>query len=273
MTIGHLLQTNQDIEASILLSFVLGQPKEFLYLHPEHELSKQELNKFFKLASRRRQGEPIAYLTGEKEFYGLGFTVNKHVLIPRPETEWLVEQTIRLAKKVTQPEILDIGTGSGAIAIALAVNLPGAKLTASDISLRALKIAKDNAQKHKAKIKFVHSDLLNNVTGKYDFMLANLPYVPIGNYRKLYKNLKYEPKLALTDNTNSARLYQKLFQQIPGKIKPGGKILMEIDPSYVELLQKFKAEFLPKFSIKFERDLSDLDRYAVLTAPQTPAKL
>lgn len=241
-----------SLDAEILLSFVLEKPKEFLYSRPEHDLTPSQMTKLKQLTTRRSKGEPIAILTGHKEFYGLNFVINKNVLIPRPETELLVAEALDIIKKshiAHYPSraslaesrridkrqrvktdslpvtLVDIGTGSGCIPITLAKNLshiPHIKYYGLDISKKALAVAKLNAQLHglSKKIKFIQNDLLKNIQNTKYFILntnfiitANLPYLPI----KLYASnpeLKYEPRQALLAGPDGLKYYRTLLQQI-----------------------------------------------------------
>ncbi|MDP2932738.1 MAG: peptide chain release factor N(5)-glutamine methyltransferase, partial [bacterium] len=242
----------------------------------ENKLSKKARGKFRELVKQRAKGLPVAYLTAEKEFFGRKFHVNPSVLIPRPETEQLVELVLQSLKNYQLPttnhQLLDLGTGSGCIAITLAAMMPIAsdnghhcKITASDISPTALNLARWNAKLHKVKIKFVKSDLFKNIKGEFDIIVANLPYVPAANYQKLKKTLRFEPKIALTDGTNIWRLYDRFFRQLPGHIKPRAKIFLEIDPTSKNRIIKWAKLHFPRISIKFHRDLNGKIRYVMLT--------
>ncbi|MEK7653389.1 MAG: HemK/PrmC family methyltransferase, partial [Patescibacteria group bacterium] len=193
MTINKTLQTatkklkrakmpSAELDAEVLLSCAVKKPKEFLFTHPEYQLNKKQEQKFNRFISCRAKGEPVAYLIGHKEFFGLDFVVNKNVLIPRPETELLVEEVINFVKKTISHKpyaIYDVGTGSGNIAIALAKNLPRAKIIATEKSAKALIMAKKNTRLNKVKIDFYRGDLLTPVKNKkIDVVVANLPYLP-----------------------------------------------------------------------------------------------
>lgn len=268
MTIAESLKKHSNIEIEILLGYVLNKPKEFLYLNRELKLSATQVTKLEQLAKQRALGMPIAYLIGEKYFYGLNFKVNENVLIPRPESEWLIDEALRIIKKRQQRlnrkmlRVLDIGTGSGAIAVSLAFNSDPTKVDvyASDISDKALKLAKQNANRAKVKINFIKSDLLTKVSGKFDIVIANLPYVPQTDYKKYYDNLKYEPKLALTDGTDDFILIKKLITQLPKVLNKDGVVILEIDPKAAQL----------KIPIRYKKqiikDIHKLDRYIKLTS-------
>lgn len=260
------------LDAEVILSFVLNKPKEFLYAHPENQLPKRASGEFRQLLKQRAKGTPVAYLTSEKNFFGRKFYVNRSVLIPRPETEQLVELVLQSLKNYQLPttnyQLLDLGTGSGCIAVTLAKELAKAatiQIQASDVSIKALRVAKKNAKAHGAKIKFIHSDLFKNIPDKFDIVVANLPYVPAAHYRQLAKTLRWEPKIAITDGTNTWRLYRRFFRQLRGHIKPRAKIFLEIDPTAKKRIAGWAKLHFPRISIEFHRDLNKKIRFAILT--------
>jgi release factor glutamine methyltransferase len=261
-----------DIEVDLLLSYILKKPKEFLYMHPKTKLTPIQSELLVKLAKRRRDGEPIAYIVGYKYFYGLKFKVNKHVLTPRPETEWLVERALARVQGLSskKPEkskisVLDMGTGSGCIAISLAHSLathhspPAGRLkatiTASDVSAAALKVAAQNAKKYKTNVEFIQSDLFSNIPGKFNIIAANLPYVPQGMYELLYHHLRYEPKVAITDGTEVWDMYKRFFTQLPKHIAASGVVLMEIDDGSKPALTKMLKKKLSKYNATKQQPL------------------
>lgn len=217
ITIGRQA-LRSPLEAEILLAFVLGCSREYLIAHSEANVAHLKFKRFFDFLVRRERGVPITYLTNFKEFFGLGFYVDERVLIPRPETEMLVEETI---KKVTirdsRSTICDIGTGSGCIAVALAKNLPNSKIIAVDISKGALSVAKKNAKIHgvDSQITFLESDLLACVDKHVDIVVANLPYIgEVENHLVSKEVLDFEPKEALFGGKTGLELFEKLFEQI-----------------------------------------------------------
>jgi release factor glutamine methyltransferase len=272
LTINNALKIYSSIETDLLLSHILGQPQEFLFLHPEKELSITQEKRLHRLVERRLRGEPMAYVLGYKYSYGLKFLVDKNVLIPRPETEWLVDRAVSIAKTHLKGKgaikIIDVGTGSGCIAVSLAKtlnkdreNLNRIKITATDISAKALAVAKHNAKLHKVRVKFVKSDLLKSVSGQFDLIIANLPYVPRSDYRKLKDNLKYEPRLTLVDESGKFDLYRQLFNQIKTRADKGARVLLEIDPT----AKPYLSAYLIKAGlnqIKFFKDYQGLWRFA-----------
>lgn len=246
-------------ETELLLSHLLSMTKEQLYMNYTQAVPVNLLKRLDGLIKKRKLGWPIAYLVGFKNFYGLKFLVNQNVLIPRPESEWLVERTLELVKQKVKNKksihILEVGTGSGCIAISIAKTLKSKNvwITATDISSRALKVAKENAKIQKVKVSFSKHNLFNGISKKYDLIIANLPYVPLNDYRKLYKNLKYEPKLALVDKAKDFELLGKFLGQAQTYIKPGGIILIESDPLYFKTNRNI-------FS-KIYKDIHQLDRF------------
>ncbi len=265
MTIAQALKKYHKTEIDLLLSHVLGKTKEFLFMNREIILSSYHLIILTKLVKRRLRGEPMAYILGYKDFYGLRFKVNRNVLIPRPETEELVNKVLSakwlvLRRKI---KILDLGTGSGCIIISLAKGLPSSRCTlyASDVSSNALTIAKQNAKIHKAKIRFLRSNLFSNIKGKFDIVIANLPYVPKRNYELGIKNLEYEPKIALVDSIKDFNLYERFFQQVGSHLNPNSSVYLEIDPAAKPLIAKWAKKYLPKGQVKFYRDFNNLWRY------------
>lgn len=274
MTIREVLKKYHSIdETELFLSHLLKMSKSDLIKNYQHKLTTKQHQRLNNMISAFKKGMPAAYILGYKYFYGLKFKVNRNVLIPRPESEWLVDKALSsintlLTKKRNKPiNILEIGTGSGCIAIALAKQLQPnglTRVTASDISAPALTVAKFNAKTHKAKIKFVKSNLLSNIRGQFDIVIANLPYVPLRDYQKLYKNLRFEPKLALTDGSNDSLIYIELLEQISKRQDAPKFILLELDPSTKPELIASAKKILTNYQLNFFKDLKQLTRYATI---------
>ncbi len=263
MTIGQALKTNNP-DTDILLGHALRKTKEFLYTHPDAKLTAKQFKTFKALAARRKKGEPIAYLLGYKDFFGLRFKVTIDTLVPRPETEWVVEHILH-QKLPKSTSILDLGTGSGCIAISIKNSAPKLAVIASDISKKALIIAKQNSRTHKAKIDFVHSDLLSNLSTKhFDIIIANLPY-GWSEWKKNSsieaKSLKFEPQLALFTKENGLFLYRLLLQQVSKLGTQPNAIYLEFDPRQKAKLAKLIKTALPKAKTTFHKDLAGLWRY------------
>jgi len=209
-----------DLDSEILLSWILQKGKSYLFANPDINLNKPQTNKYKNLVKKRKDKQPIAYLIGKKEFYGLDFFVNRNVLIPRPETEKLVEKALDCIRKLVTSHqspvtILDIGTGSGCISITIAKNTKSpVKIIASDICKKALTVAQQNANYHNAEIRFIQSDLLENITKEPNIIVANLPYITPQIYKDLAHEItKFEPKKALLAKTRNY-YYQKLKEQL-----------------------------------------------------------
>lgn len=238
MTIRGWLEESElnRLDAQLLLSFVIKQPKEWLLAHDDFVLSRSDLKKLNKCKKRRLNNEPIAYITGEKEFYRRNFIVTKDTLIPRPETEQIVEYCLSSSVSNT----LDIGTGSGCIAITLKLENPELKITASDISESALEIAKQNWQSLKGdsqKIDFVQSDLLENITNKFDLIVANLPYVD-KNWT-VSPETKFEPQSALFASDNGLEFIKKLIDTAANNLTQNGILVLELDPASVKRAKEY----------------------------------
>jgi len=224
------------LDAERLLLHVLGpgKNKAWLMTHLEEELPVAEAARYSRLIERRSQGEPIQYITGETEFYGLPFRVTLDVLIPRPETEHLVEKVIELAAQFKNPHIVDVGTGSGAIAVALAHELARAQLqaqvTAIDLSSQALKIAEENARRNGISIRFLQGDLLAPVAGeRFEIIVSNPPYVPSEDRASLSIEVRdHEPALALFAGEDGLEVYRRLIPAAFDALTPGGFVALEI---------------------------------------------
>lgn len=258
------------LDAEILLSHATNRTKEELLIHPETKLSAEQFKKFSKIVQKRGHNEPIAYIIGEKEFFGLKFFVNKNVLIPRPETELLAEEALTRIrnKELGIRNIIDIGTGSGAIAVALAKNLPKTKIIATDISVAALKIAKYNAKTHgvASRIKFIKTNLLPSflIPNSLFLIIANLPYLPTRVWKNTMPDVKkFEPKEALLGGIDGLKIIKRLLTKIK-KQNIHGMVLLEIDPSQKSKLQKFISKLFPQAVLEIKKDLAGLFRLMVI---------
>jgi len=273
---------------------LLGKNKAWLIAHADEEIPDDQADRYMVLLERRKTGEPIQYITGETEFYGLPFRVTPDVLIPRPETEHLVEKALELAmlsdrfvtghdfsraesrakqnralapagRSSKTPRILDIGTGSGAIAIALAHHLPNAQITALDISASALEIARENALRNAItdRIQFIQSDLLAAVAHqRFDLVVSNPPYVPITDRASLSIEVReHEPALALFAGDDGLDVIRRLIPAAFAVLEPGGFLLIEIGYGQSEAVAALMAD--AGFErIEFVPDLQDIPRVA-----------
>ena len=221
------------LDAEVLLSFCLGCDRLEFYKNPDMTISETQLAAFRNLIARRLQWEPVAYITGRKEFWSFALEVNNSVLIPRPDTEIIVEEALNIYRKIDSSEIkiLDIGTGSGAIALALALEITGAKVVATDISIAALNLAQKNAATLglKEKIDFRQGNLFEPVDGLFDIIVSNPPYISAQDYEKLPAGVKdYEPQDALWPGKSGLEFYEKLIYQAAGFLQKNGWLLLEI---------------------------------------------
>lgn len=252
-----------SITAQALLAHVTGRGRSWLLAHPEARLGEEEAARFSALLARAAAGEPLAHLVGEREFCGLPFTITPDVLIPRPETESLVEAVLDWAHRHSKPtlSIVDVGTGSGAIAIALAVMLPLARVAAVEISEEALEIARYNAERYEvaARIHFVQGDLLNDLTGPFDVIVANLPYI---NHEELsaLEVGRWEPRVALDGGPDGLDLIRALLRQAPSRLARGGLLLLEIGYDQGERVVSLCRAAFPGATVTLRPDLAGLDR-------------
>jgi len=273
-------------EAEILLIKVLKKENKFkkriqkypeIIFYQDEKVNSPVIFNYHNLIARRKKLEPIAYLTGEKEFYGLNFKVNKNVLIPRPETELLVEEALKIIKNESCQtkkiyKIADIGTGSGCIAISLAKKLKKEKLNfkilATDISPQAISIASFNARKHKVDnlIKFYPGNLFASIKERIDLILANLPYVSQKEIKNLPATIKnYEPPIALNGGKDGLEIYHRLIKKVYFYIKPQkSKLILEIGPHQKEKILKLINKYLPSVKIKVIKDYANLNRLLII---------
>jgi release factor glutamine methyltransferase len=213
------------LEARILVAHALKCTRVQIVIRSKDALTPQQVTEVSELFMRRMQGEPIAYLTGEREFHGLRFEVTSDVLIPRPETERLVELAVEKLPK--GGSVIDLGTGSGAVAVTLAHERRDAKISATDISEAALGVARRNASQHSVAVRFIHSDWYAKVDGQFDLIISNPPYIAAGDPHLAQGDLRFEPRSALTDDANGMMHIGAIIDGAPQHLKPGGWLLME----------------------------------------------
>lgn len=218
------------LDAELLLGHVLGLDRLALYLNFDKPLNNQEVEQYRNLIGRRGQRIPVAYLTGEREFYSLPLQVTPAVLIPRPETELVVDKVLELIEPDEPVQILDLGTGSGAIALALACQDPNISVTGVDLSKEALAVAKDNALRLEVdnQVNFVQSDLFQNVQGKYGVICSNPPYIPQAQLASLAPELGVEPAMALDGGGDGLDFYRRILNQAPSYLEEPGFVVLEI---------------------------------------------
>ena len=237
------------LSSDLLLGFVTGRDRIYVLSHAEDDLQEKDWEYYKSLVLRHAKGEPLQYLTGEREFFGLDFQVNPAVLIPRPETEILVEAALGIIRERLGPKVMfaDVGTGSGCIAVSLAHEAPSSMGWATDISGPALQTARRNAVRHKVsgRIQFVRADLLDCFYGKpvFDMILSNPPYVPLEEYNALPSGVRdYEPRRALYGGRDGLDFYRRLAPAARSRLKPGGFILFEAGAGQTEGISRLIEE-------------------------------
>ncbi len=254
---------NPGLEASLLLSKTLSINPSDIYSNFEREIKPEKAEEFNRLLKRRVKREPIAYILGEKEFYSRPFIVTHNVLIPRPETEILVEEILNSTKSIPSPSIIDIGTGSGCIAVTLGCEIEDASIFASDISFEAIAVTKLNTRRHdqSAKILFVCSDFLTCFKAEsFDLVVSNPPYVEEADFRTLEPDVRdYEPKLSLDGGGNGLGCIRVIISQSKRVLKGGGWCILEIGTGQSERVLKIFLE--SGFNnISLTKDLSGMER-------------
>ncbi len=256
------------LESELLLRHTLKASRAQLYLDYERELGTEAERAFWDLIRRRVSREPAAYITGHREFYGLDFHVDGNVLIPRPESELLVEQALELAGKRAISTIADVGTGCGAIAVSLALSLPQARVYATDISAAALEVALSNCQKHGVadRVRLLVGDMLDPLPEPVDLMVANLPYVRESEL-SLVNTLDFEPSLALNGGSDGLEKVRRLSAQAVNKLRPGGCLLLEIGHGQRKAVTTLLHSLFPAAGLEVTADLAGIDRVVSLILP------
>jgi release factor glutamine methyltransferase len=252
-------------DAELLMMHVLERNRAWVLAHPDAIPSSQQAGRFIELVERRYCGEPMQYITGETEFYGLPFTVTPEVLIPRPDTEHLVEKTLELARQFQWPRIVDVGTGSGAIAVALAHEMHAAEITATDLFGTALQVARRNAKRNgvEGRIRFLQGDLLAPAAGEqFDLVVSNPPYVPNTDRALIAVEVReYEPALALFAGEDGLDIYRRLIPSACDALVPGGYIALEMGFSQAETIHALLSDSGFQ-NIEFTADLQGIPRVA-----------
>ncbi len=295
-TLRKILRQTQDtlqaagipdarLEAEVLLTNVLQMPRHRIYAYQEQELTSQQEELLARLVGRRLKREPLAYILGHREFYGVDLAVGPGVMIPRPETELLVEQTLFLAlmhpsallragMEAGELVIAEPGTGSGAISINLAIHLPRARIYATELYPEALKVAAYNIHRHNVadRVTLLQGDLLESVPEAADIIVANLPYVKSGAIPGLQPEIQWEPREALDGGPDGLDIIRRLLHQAgpesaergQHKLKQNGVIILEIDPHQVQPLEELARRLFPTASITTEQDMAHLDRIFIV---------
>jgi release factor glutamine methyltransferase len=222
---------NPALDSEILLSKSINKDKKYIILNSKEVLNSKQLDSFINYINRRKNGEPIAYLTNKKEFWKDEFYVNKNVLIPRPDTEMIIEQVIKTYSERSQLQVLDIGTGSGCILLSIIKERPNSYGTGIDISRKSINVSKINAKQLNLtnRVKFIHSSVDNFNIGKYDLIVSNPPYIELSSLKYLEKDIvSFEPKLALNGGFDGFSKIRKVITKTSALIKKKGKFILEI---------------------------------------------
>jgi release factor glutamine methyltransferase len=269
------------LNAELLLMFNLGCDRAYLFAHPERELSADEVSRYETALAERVRGVPAQYITGHQEFWGMDLLVTPAVLIPRPETEHLIETILaltasdlitpdseRIPPSTSQLRIIDVGTGSGCIALALAKELPMARIDATDISAAALEVARANAARHQLehRIQFHQADLLNGLSGDFDFVVSNPPYVGESEADEVQLEVrKFEPQGAVFGGPTGVEVIARLIPQAQSALRPGGWLLMEISGTIADETR----QLLPDWDdVRIIADLQSIPRVACARKPR-----
>ena len=256
------------LDAEVLLGFVLQKSRLQLYLSFEMPVFPDHLSVFRQLVQRRKEHTPVSYLTNHREFMSIDFYVDSRVLIPRPETEILVEYVLDRTSTHGPISLVDIGTGSGAIAVSLAFNRPQWYIVATDISIDALAVAKTNATRHQTQIEFRSGDMLStleSVDDKFDWIVSNPPYISSQDYKILPPDVRnFEPKLALASPPDGLQLIRILIESAPNYLKPNGRLAIEIGKGQRLDVEDFVHRSKKYQKIDFIPDLSGVARILVV---------
>ena len=264
------LKTNDvkepNLKARLLMQYILNRPREYILVHDDKQLTLRQNVDYFKLIKKLIEGVPLQHITHQQEFMKLMFYVDENVLIPRPDTEILVEEVIKLAKSINAKKILDLCTGSGAIAVSLAKYIEGSQITATDISRKALSIAKLNATNNDVedRITFVSSDLFQNISEeKYDIIVSNPPYIKRKVIKTLDEEVKREPIIALDGGNDGLDFYKKIIGNAYQHLKYKGYLCLEIGydqkDEVIDLINK-EEKYIDTYS---KKDLFDNDRIVI----------
>ena len=252
------------LKSRLLLQYILKKPRQYLIVYDNEEVGKKEQWEYFVNIEKLTKGVPLQHITHQQEFMKMNFYVNENVLIPRPDTEILVEEVIKIASKIKEPKILDLCTGSGAIAISIAKNVPNSEVYAIDISSKAIEVAKKNAKELNAKVKFVKSNLFNKMEKiKFDIIVSNPPYIKKDIMKSLSEEVKKEPELALDGGTDGLDFYRKITKQAMEYLKFGSYLCYEIGydqkDDVIEIINKH-GNYSNTYS---KKDLGGNDRVVV----------
>lgn len=257
---------DSDIETDIIIMEALNLNRVELASSTKLIIPQSQLNTIESILNRRVQREPLSYILGNQPFYGLDFTINAQTLIPRPETELLVEEILNFTENIQSLSVADIGTGSGVIAVSLAIMRPDYGFYAVDISETAIAVAHQNANKHKVshQITFKVGDLFASTTEQFDIIASNLPYIPTDRISKLEKELSWEPIQALDGGLDGTQVISKLLEKSKLHVKHNSTIFLEIDNSHANTLVNLTKRIYPLSKITLKQDLQGFDRILII---------
>lgn len=259
-----------SLDAQVILAYILGKDRGWLFSHYDQALTQVEAETYTDMVARRAAAEPVAYLVGHREFYGLELMVDKRVLIPRPETELLVDAVLdHIESRGNQNvRMVDVGTGSGAVAVAVAANCKSVQAYALDLSPAALEVARENVRRHdsRGQVTLLQGDLLAALPEPVDIIAANLPYITSREYPNLMADVRdYEPRLALEAGPEGLDLIARLLDQAPGHLFPGGVIFLEIGADQGQAVLNLVRQQLPQArQISLRQDYHGYDRLVVV---------
>ena len=265
----HPFSETATLDVQVLVADYLDKSRTWILTHPEASINNTQYNKIIRAVNRMEHGEPLPYVIGHWEFYGLDFHLTPSVLIPRPETELLVERSIKwLRRHPPQHKVVDVGTGSGCIGIVLAKNIPDLRLLLTDISPKALEVAKVNAEKFGLldRLELLQADLLDGVPGPFALICANLPYIPTQRLMKL-PVAEREPRLALDGGLSGTEVISRLLEQAKGQLVSGGLMLLEIESSQGDDVKILARAHYPVSKVQILKDLAGLDRCVEIERP------
>ena len=268
---GIIMLKNEGIDspknkARLILEYKLKKSREYLIIYDKQEVTPKQRDLYIKNIKKIIKGIPLQYITGIQEFMKMKFFVTKDVLIPQPDTEILVEEVIKIAQTIDRPLILDLCTGSGAIAVSIAKYLPGVEIVATDISSKALEIAKHNAKFNsvKSNIEFVESNLFAKLKNrKFDIIVSNPPYIPTDEIKMLPKDVQYEPIIALDGGKDGLDFYKKIINISDEYLKQHGYLCLEIGYNQKESIRKIIAKDKKIKDAYFKKDLCKNDRVVI----------
>lgn len=272
-SIGYLQERGSDsprLDAEILLAHSCGWQRIQLYTNYNQQLTPDQRGRMRDFIQRRARAEPVAYLVGYREFFALDFAVNSSVLIPRPDTETLVREAIEVAKSVNSPNVLDIGTGSGCVAISIAVNCPNANTTAVDISTDALGVATANAEKHNVtdRVRLLCSDVFKNVPAeRFDLIVSNPPYIREDELPTLQADVRdHEPVGALVGGSDGLDIVRRIVTESPAFLAESGHLMLEVDGQQADPVAQLLTNAGYR-DVLIEKDLSGIQRVVKCMAP------